>query len=213
MNQRTMLVANVGLIVAAVIIGIFLYPALPAQMASHWDISGAANGSMPKLWAIFLFPVLMILTLGLSIVLPMIDPMKKNIELFRRSYQNFFLWIGVFMFYLFVITLGWNLGWRFNMTVALVPALAVLWFVVGVLLGRAKQNWFVGIRTPWTMESESVWDKTHALGSLLFRISAGITLLGIFFPQLLFYFLILPIITSSVVCIVYSYIEFRRERV
>ncbi len=212
MNQRTMIIANAVLIAIVLVIGIFLYPALPEKMVSHWDATGVANGTLPKFWAIFSFPLIMILILGLSVILPLIDPMKKNVEAFRRSYQNFFLWIGIFLFYLFVLMLGWNLGWRFNFTTALLPAFAVLWFIIGELLSRSKRNWFVGIRTPWTMESDFVWDKTHELGAKVFKIAAVIILIGTFFPALSLYFLFIPIALSAFIPVVYSYIEFSRKK-
>jgi uncharacterized membrane protein len=211
MSQRSMIIANVVLIAGTLVIGTFLYPALPKEMVSHWDAAGVANGTLPKFWAIFSFPLIMILILGLSVILPIIDPMKKNVESFRRSYQNFFLWIGIFLFYLFVLMLGWNLGWRFNFTTALLPAFAVLWFIIGVLLSRSKRNWFVGIRTPWTMESEEVWDKTHEVGARVFKFAAAIILIGTFFPAYSVYFLFIPIALSALIPIVYSYIEFSRK--
>lgn len=208
-----MVLANAGLILVALIIGVFLYPALPAQIATHWNMQGVADGVMPKFWGLFLVPFIMVITLLLSVFLPLIDPMRENVQAFRRSYQNFFFWIGVFLFYLFVLMIGWNVGWRFNFTMALIPAMAALFFIVGSFLGRSKRNWFVGIRTPWTMESEDVWDKTNQLGGLMFQVSAAVMLGGIIFPQYLLYFIVVPIGITVVATTVYSYIEFRRERV
>ena len=213
MNQRTLVIANAFLIGIAFVIGIFLFPGLPAQMADHWSALGKTDGTLPKAWGVFLLPAIMLLLLCVSLLLPKIDPMHQNVKQFRTSYQNFFFWIGVFLFYVYLLTLGWNLGWRFSMLAALIPAFAALWFIVGVLLARVKRNWFVGIRTPWTMESELVWDKTHRLGSLLFRISAGIMLLALFVPQYTLWILLAPIALSIIACVVYSYIEYRRERV
>ena len=212
MNQRTFIIANVFLIGIAAVIGIFLFPGLPAQMVDHWNAAGKADGTVPKVWGVFLLPLIMLALLGLSLLLPKIDPMHQNVKLFRTSYQHFFFWIGVFLFYIYVLMLGWNLGWRFSFVMALVPAIAALWFIIGVLLGRVKRNWFVGIRTPWTMESEQVWDKTHVLGSLLFKISAAVTLAALFVPQFIVWLLLAPIGISVIVCVVYSYIEYRREK-
>ncbi len=213
MNQRTMVFANIALIVVSLLIGIFLYPALPAEIASHWNAAGVADGMLPKFWGVFLLPMLMIVVLGLSQLLPLLDPMRANVESFRRSYQNFFFWIGVFLFYIFLLTVAWALGWRFNFTLALIPALAALFFVIGSLLAHSKRNWFIGIRTPWTMQSEEVWDKTNQLGGLLFKICAGLMLLGLVLPQYLIYFILLPVGATVVATIAYSYIEFRRQKV
>jgi uncharacterized membrane protein len=212
MNQRTMIIANAILIAGTLFIGVFLFPALPEKIATHWDASGLANGSLPKFWAVFLIPFIMTLMLGLSVLLPIIDPMKKNVESFRRSYQNLFLWISIFLFYLFILMMSWNLGWRFNFATALMPALGVLWFVIGVLLSRSKRNWFVGIRTPWTMESEEVWHKTHEIGALIFKIAAGIIVIGAFFPAWSVYILTLAVVVSAIIPVIYSYIEFTREK-
>ena len=69
------------------------------------------------------------------------------------------------------------------MTKFIIPAFAVLLFYIGILIKHAKRNWFIGIRTPWTLSSDKVWDKTHALGGKLFQVSAVITLGGIFFDK------------------------------
>ena len=91
------------------------------------------------------------------------------------------------------------------------PALAVLWFCLGVFLKRAKRNWFVGIRTPWTLSSDLVWDKTHQVGGRLFQVTAPIILISIWFQDKLFYFLFIPVMATILFCVIYSYILYWRE--
>lgn len=82
---------------------------------------------------------------------------------------------------------------------------------LGFLLDHAEQTWFVGIRTPWTMSSERVWKKTHALGGTLFKIAGIISITGILFGRYALWFCIVPILFVAVYLVVYSYLEFRRE--
>jgi uncharacterized membrane protein len=105
------------------------------------------------------------------------------------------------------------MGYVFDFTLAFIPAIAVLWFCMGVLLAHTKRNWFVGIRTPWTLSSDIVWNKTHKLGGLLFKVTALMTLFGLFFgrPALLF-FIIIPLILIVIITSVYSYVEYRKTK-
>ena len=94
---------------------------------------------------------------------------------------------------------------------ALAPAFGVLFYVMGIVAGKAKMNWFVGIRTPWTMSSEKIWAKTHRLSGELFKAAAVIILLGTLMPDLLFPLMIAAVVLVAVVPIVYSYVEFKKQ--
>jgi len=98
------------------------------------------------------------------------------------------------------------------MNIALIPALGFLFFYIGMIMKHLKRNWFIGIRTPWTISSDKVWDKTHKLGGILFRISGVITIFGIFFKNYLLWFVLAPLLVSAVWLIVYSYLEYRKEQ-
>jgi uncharacterized membrane protein len=88
--------------------------------------------------------------------------------------------------------------------------MAALFFFIGVLLGRAKRNYFIGIRTPWTLSNDVVWDRTHQLGARLFKLAAVLILLGIFWPNLSIYFIMVPVIVVAVATIVASYFFYRQ---
>lgn len=192
-------------------IGIYFYPQMPASMASHWNEKGQVNGYMPKFWGLFLMPIISLVILLAFIIIPRIDPLKNNIKEFRKYFDGFIILISLFLLYIFLLTIFWGTGNRFNMNQALPPALAVLFFYAGILIENSKRNWSIGIRTPWTLSSDKVWDKTHKIGGKLFKASAVITLLGIFFPDYAFLFLIVPVIFSAIFCFVYSYFEFKKE--
>lgn len=99
------------------------------------------------------------------------------------------------------------------MNQVLPPAFGILFFYCGILIKKAKRNWFVGIRTPWTLSNEKVWDRTHQIGGKLFKITGIIAILGMFFPRFSFYFVLIPVILVAIYTVIYSYFEYREERV
>jgi uncharacterized membrane protein len=193
------------------VVGFYFYNLMPEQMASHWDAQGQVNGYVSKDFGVFFFPVLLLILSLFLLYIPNIDPLKKNIEKFRDDYEMFVVWFTVFFFYVYILTLLWNLGIVFNMNMVLMPAFAVLFYYMGVLLEKAKRNYFIGIRTPWTLASDKVWDKTHKLGAKLFKVTGLLALFSIFFYNYAFFFVFIPIIGSSLYLVIYSYYEFKKE--
>ena len=119
----------------------------------------------------------------------------------------------IFLLYIYLLTILWNLGLWFNMVQLLAPALGVLFYFCGVLIGKAKRNWFIGIRTPWTLSNEKVWDKTHLIGGRLFKAAGLVALLGVLFQNYAILFVLIPVILVSLFTIVYSYFAYQKEKV
>jgi uncharacterized membrane protein len=199
------------LITVSVLLGIVLYPKIPNQMASHWNAEGKVDGYMPKFWGLFLMPLISFAILILFNIFPKIDPLRKNIEKFRVYFNNFIALIILFLLYIHSLTIFWSLGFQFNMTIAILPAMAILFYFMGTLLEHAKRNWFIGIRTPWTLSNDNAWDKTNKLGAKLFRISGIITILGLLVQKYAIWFIFTPIIASVLFLFIYSYLEYQKE--
>lgn len=199
------------IILLSFVLSISFYSQMPERMASHWNFQGEVNGYMAKSWGLFLMPIFSIGLFLLFILIPKIDPLKKNIEKFRKYYDQFIVLIIGFMFYIYLLTLFWNVGIRFNMGQVITPATGILFYYAGILMEKAKRNWFIGIRTPWTLSSDNVWDKTHKMTGKLFKVIALIMFLGIFFPNYIIFIIIIPIVLVSFYAIVYSYFEYKKE--
>lgn len=185
------------------------YPMLPERIATHWNTQGQADGYGGRFFAVSFLPLL---TAGIALLLsllPALDPLRTNLYHFRREYNGFVLLLAGFMAYLHFLTLAWNLGWRVDMVRALVPAFAVLSYFIGMLLSKARRNWFVGTRTPWTLSSDVVWKRTHRAASLWFKVAGGVSLLGLLFARFAFLFIVAPLILVSLAAVVLSYIEYR----
>ena len=199
------------LILASFLLGAYLQPIMPERIASHWDASGSVNGYLPKLWGLFLMPVISTVLFLAYLVIPRIDPLKENIAKFRAYYDLFILLLFGFLFYLYLLTIFWNLGYRFNIIQLMAPAIGLVIFYAGVLTENAKQNWFIGVRTPWTLSSVRVWNRTNRLAGKLFKAAGVLAMLGAAFPEHAILFIIVPVILAGVYPLIYSYQEYQRE--
>jgi uncharacterized membrane protein len=200
-----------GIIILSFAIGIYYYPQMPEKLASHWDAKGTVDGYMSKFWGLFLMPIISVGLLLLFILIPRIDPLNSNIQQFRKYYDGFVVLIIVFLFYLYLLTIFWNTGYTFNMITFLAPALAILFYYTGILIENAKRNWFIGIRTPWTLSSDNVWDKTHKIGGKLFKIAGVFAFVSIFFQTFAIFIIVVPVMIVSIYTVVYSYYEYKKE--
>ena len=197
-----------GIIILSFAVGIYFYPQMPEKVASHWNAQGEVDGYMSKFWGLFLMPIISIGLLFLFILILEIDPLKENIKKFRKYFDGFVLLIIVFLFYIYLLTVFWNIGMRFDMGQLIIPALGVLLYCAGLLIENSKRNWFIGIRTPWTLSNEKVWDKTHRIGGKLFKVTGIIAFFGIFLPKYAIFFVIIPVISVVIYTIIYSYFEY-----
>ncbi|HEW91656.1 MAG TPA: SdpI family protein [Thermotogaceae bacterium] len=200
-----------GVILLSFIIGIYFYPQMPEKIASHWNAQGQVDGYMSKFWGLFLMPLLSMILFLLFIAIPKIDPLKHNIEKFRKYYDGFVVLIIVYLFYVYLLTIFWNIGIRFSMVQPLAPAMGILFYYIGILTENAKRNWFIGIRTPWTLSSEKVWEKTHKIGGKLFKTAGAFAFIGVFFQSYALFFILVPIILVAAYTIIYSYFEYQKE--
>jgi uncharacterized membrane protein len=81
---------------------------------------------------------------------------------------------------------------------------------MGIVMTNVKPNWFIGIRTPWTLSNEIVWQKTHKLGGVLFRLAAIIVLLGAVFPKYAIAFVLVPVLSVAVITLIYSLVIWKK---
>ena len=213
MNTRTATIIVLILIIGAIAAGLLIWNQLPEQMASHWNENDQVDGYMSRFWGVFLMPLMTLGLFLLFLVIPVIDPLKANIAQFRGIFNLFIVFIIGFMLYIHALTLLWSLGYTsFEMSKAMLPAMGLLFILVGYLMRQSKRNWFIGIRTPWTLSSDSVWDKTHQLGAILFVASGVLAFLGGFFGGMLaFWLFFVPLMASAIFLVVYSYVLYQRE--
>jgi uncharacterized membrane protein len=201
---------SVALVCVQILAAFYMYPMMPERVAIHWGLSGEADGYGSRFMGLFLIPVISLLFLPLMMVLPRLDP-SGGIERFRGGYDWFMFGFLAYMAYIQGLTLAWNLGWRFSFMRMLAPAMGLLFAGIGVVMRGAKLNWFMGIRTPWTMMSEEVWDRTHDVGSRLFMASGALAALGALTDEwLTLVLMVAPVMISTIYLVYYSYSEHQR---
>jgi uncharacterized membrane protein len=213
MSTRSTTIAVLLMFVLALLAGFLLWNRLPDQMASHWGVNDQVNGYMSKFWGVFLLPLMTLGMFLLFLVIPFIDPLKANIAQFRSVFNLFIVLIVAFMLYLYGVTLAWNLGYTsFKMSRAMLPAIGLLFIFIGFMMRQAKRNFFIGIRTPWTLSSDTVWNETHRLGAILFMISGVLAFIGgILGGTIAFWMMFVPLIGSTIFLLIYSYVLYQRE--
>ena len=205
MNSRhRFLIATVFVVISGAV-SVLTAPELPTRMATHWNAAGQPDGTMPKAAALAFLPAMTAVLLVVFALVPRIDPLRENIAAFRPVYDWFVVVFTAFMAVIHGGVIAFNLGYEFDFTLLILTTVAGLFYYVGVLLEHAERNWFVGIRTPWTLSSADVWDRTHRLGSRLFKLTALVALIGLLFGEYAIYFLVVPALLTAGITVVYSY--------
>ena len=201
----------VSLIFVVVMLGVvvWIYPHLPAQTPSHWGADGNVNGWMPRFWAAAIWPLTMLGLALLLAVLPVISPRKFEIAPFARVYGIIVL--ATLAFLLVVGTIALLAGAGYHVDVGLVVPIAVgaLLMVIGNFMGKFRKNFFVGIRTPWTLTSDVVWERTHRLAGWLFVVAGLIWIVaGLLYASPVV--LVVSALAAGFIPVVYSYFLYRR---
>ena len=112
--------------------------------------------------------------------------------------------------YIYILTIAANLGYRFNMTTMVLTAMGALFFYIGFLVQHAERNWFIGIRTPWTLSNDAVWKKTHELGGKLFKMAGILVFLSFLFQSAAFWIIICATVIAGLFPVIYSYFEYEK---
>jgi uncharacterized membrane protein len=204
--------AIIAVLFITFVISIVLYPGLPDLIPTHWNAAGEVNGYMQKFWGVFLVPFLMLGFTALLTFIPRIDPKRANYAKFQDYYDGFILVFALFLLAVQMMILLWALGMPISPNILFPVLVGVLFFYIGILLDHTEPNWFVGIRTPWTLSSETVWRKTHKRGALAFKIAGVFMVSGILIPDYVIYLVLALGIGVAAYTVVYSYQEYQKEQ-
>ncbi len=210
MSAKFSVFACLVMIVLSVAIGAYAYPLLPTLVVSHWNAHGVPDGHLSRFMGTFIVPMISLVIFLIIFLAPRLVPLKRNIEYVRKYYNGLAVVLMLFFLYLQAIIVLLNLGYKFNIVQFLAPAIGSLFFYLGILIRHTRRNWIAGIRTPWTLSSDEVWEKTHARSGRLFQGAGVLALFGFAFPHLAFILIFIPIVFVSLYAIVYSYFVFKK---
>lgn len=194
------------------VVAFFVYPHLPDQVPSHWNIHGQVDAYSSRFFGAFFEPLLAPALYLLLILLPLADPRKENYVRFAGAYA-FLRWaLLIFMYGLYVVTLLASLGYTVNPGLFVKAGVAVLFIIIGNFMGQFRHNYFVGIKTPWTLADEEVWRRTHRLGGRIW-VLCGLGCLALSpFSGVWDYLYFALIVLMVLYPMVYSYVIFERQK-
>ena len=204
-------IVSLLLVIVSLLISFYFAPKLPETIPSHWNYKGEVDGYMAKFLALFLMPVFLLVLFLLFLILPKIDPLKANVEKFRRYFDGFIIILFLFFIAIHLQIFLWARGTKIPPNIIFPIGFGILFYYVGIMLNHSQRNWFIGIKTPWTLQSDFIWDKTHKLGAKLFKMAGIASIIGIIFKNFAILFVIAPAIIFSVYLFIYSYLEYKKE--
>lgn len=203
--------AAIGLFIFMLGVTFHGFTQIEGDVAVHFDGDGEPDKTTDKFQGLIVLPVI---SLGLFLLLkfiPRIDPLGDNVEEFRPALNWLAVFTVGFLAYIQGVVVAWNLGFHFDVSRAVVPAIAAMFYALGLLFERAERNWFVGLRTPWTLSSDDVWKKTHEKTAPLLKFSAVFALGALAFPDSVVYFVAVPAVIVALFSTLYSYKLYSEE--
>lgn len=203
---------DVGVIAAMYAFAAAVYSRLPAEVPVHFELSGRANGWAPRFPGAFLCPLIATALVLMLPALIRVDPRRRNFERFGPELRLLITVLVLFMAWVEVFSLGSALGWPMDVGAASLVGLGALFAAIGNYLPRIRSNWWVGIRTPWTLENDRVWRETHRVGGRAF-VAAGLAIAGsaLLPDDVRVWVAGAALAAATVVPVAYSYLSWRRQ--
>ena len=198
--------AVVGLLCA---VAAWYYPLLPDPVPSHWNALGETDGWTAKPWGVWMIPLVLLALSAILFALPVISPRGFRLDAARKSYDIIVLLIVTFIAGICVSGFESARAGGPGMTTALPLLMGLLFIALGNYLPKFPRNFFVGVRTPWTLASDIVWTRTHRLAGWL-MMAGGVFMIA---SSLLGFSLLVGIagvVAAALAPVVYSLLLYRK---
>ena len=201
-NKKTLIITSIVTILP-VLIGIICWNRLPDVMATHFGMNNEANGFSNKAFAVFGIPAILLAVLWFGAFVTSHDPKRQNIS---PKMFSLVVWIApVTSLVVAAILYPVNLGYALDITYFVELLSGVMFIIIGTYLPKARQNYTIGIRVPWTLANEENWNRTHRLAGSLWII-CGILMIIICLTRLAsFQWLVDILLITVLVPCIYSY--------
>ena len=198
------------LIFVAVLIAVaaYMYPSLPEQIPTHWNIQGEVDDYTPKPWGVIVLPLAAILIFVIMKLIPIVSPKGFRTDQFQDVINIFTVTLVGFMSGIGLLVLLAASGRNIQMNEMVFAAVGLLFVVLGNYMSKVRKNFFIGIRTPWTLASDEVWARTHRMGGWIFVLIGFFMFLNAFI-QFPVEWLIGSIVVLALIPVVYSFVLYR----
>lgn len=191
----------------------YIWNTLPAQVPIHWNAQGEIDGYAGRTSLLLIPFALPVFTYLILVFIPRLDP-KGKIRLMGKKYVNLKLLIVTMMSLLALFIIHSSKKASITNINYLFAGLGILFIILGNFMKTIKPNYFLGIRTPWTLENEQVWKETHELAGKFWFIGGFlISILSLLLSRENGFnvFIIITVIITGVP-IVYSYLSFQKYK-
>lgn len=197
------------------LISAWAWQQLPAgePVPIHWNAAGEVDGYGSKFEGLLLMPIIMVVAMGIVAGTTYIEPRRRNLLQSHRAFGAFWIALSLFFLLMHTSTILIILGYDISINVIIAIGLGGLFMIIGNFLGKIRSTYTFGIRTPWTLDSELAWNKTHRLGGKMFMLAGFITLLSGFLLDgfASFVVMLVSLFAAAIVPIVYSYFVWRDD--
>ena len=200
------------LIAVTAILSAVAYPRLPATVPSHWNIHGQVNSWQSRERAAFFVPILLLVVWAAMRGLPKIDPRRANYAKFQPTYDFVIAAVLTMVALVHLAVLAYALGLPILIHRIAPVLLGLMLIAIGNQLPRARSNWWFGIRTPWTLSNDRVWERTHRVGGYLLVIAGVAGLLSVALPTVIgFTVFFVATMAAALGAVAYSFVAWKQE--
>ena len=184
----------------------------PDTVPIHWNLNGEADSFASKEFGLLFGPMMNLIVYIVLLLLPKIDPSGKNFEKFGKTYKIIRYILSGFFFLIVLLITAVSSGIELDMTLFMTYLILIFFTIFGNFLGNIKHNYFVGIRTPWTLANLEVWRLTHRFSSKFWVFVSLIYLIIVTFIEkgYIGYVMISYLVLISLVPVIYSFIVFKK---
>ncbi|MDX1406048.1 MAG: SdpI family protein [Woeseiaceae bacterium] len=197
------------MITAVIVLTVILYPGLPEQIPTHWNFEGQVDGYMPKPWGVIVLPLAALFSFAVMRLVPVISPKGFRTDKFIDVINIFTVAIVGFMSGVALLVLLEAAGLNVRINQMIYAGLGLLFIVLGMYMGKVGKNFFIGIRTPWTLASDEVWNRTHRVAGKVL-VAVGLVFLLSAFVRISPAIVIAAVVVLILVPVVYSFVIYRR---
>ena len=215
MNLRPLLITNGVLIAAMAGMSAWVWQSIPdgAQLPLHWNLDGQADRFGSKIQALVFLPAIALLVTLVMWGVPRIDPRRNNIAASSKFWIATGIGVVALLAYVHVLMVLNAIGRPVDVGGYMIPALSILFIVIGNYLSKTRSNWFGGVRTPWTLSSDYSWSKTHRLASRLF-VGSGLLTLAVWLgvgTKIAIFVLVGTLLATALISVAASYVYWKND--
>ena len=204
-NLKTMIITSI-IILAPIVVGLLMWDQLPAEMATHFGSNGEPNGWSSKEFAVIGLPLFLLAVHWFCAAFTGVDPKKENIS---DKMMLLVLWIcPVMSIFVNGSMYVYEINNSFNTTIMGVLLVGCMFLVVGNYLPKMKQSYTLGIKLPWTLNSEENWNRTHRFAGGIWMLAGVLVLIGGFVEQ--FWVVFVALLIAVVIPTIYSYVLYKK---